>query len=54
MRKMMMRAAEMDFDHPDSAPERELNEMIWKSVKGMDSKMPEPRHTVVPADKDDD
>ena len=54
MRRMMIRASQMDFEHPDSAPERELNEMIWKSVKGMDSKMPEPRHTVVPSVKDDD
>jgi YVTN family beta-propeller protein len=55
MRKMMMRASQMDFEHPDSAPERELNEMIWKSVKGMDSKMPEPRHAVTGfSQKDDD
>jgi len=54
MRKMMIRASQMDFEHPDSAPERELNEMIWKSVKGVDSQMPEPRHTVTPTDKDGD
>jgi len=54
MRRMMMRASQMDFEHPDSAPERELNEMIWKSVKGPDSKMPEPHHTVVPVEKDND
>ena len=54
MRRMMIRAGQMDFDHPDSAPERELNEMIWKSVKGISSQMPEPRHTLVSPDKDDD
>jgi len=27
--------------------------MIWKSVKGMDSKMPEPRHTQAVQDSDD-
>jgi len=53
MRRMMMRASQMDLVHPDSAPEQELNEMIWKSVKGMDSKMPEPRHTQAVQDSDD-
>jgi hypothetical protein len=54
MRRMMLRASQMDFEHPDSAPERELNEMIWKSVKGTNSQMPEPRHTVVPVGRDND
>ncbi len=44
MRKMEIRASQMDFDHPDSAPARELNEMIWKSVKGVNSQMPAPVH----------
>ncbi len=34
----------MDFIHPDSAPSGPLNEMLWKSVKGMQAKMPAPRH----------
>jgi len=34
----------MDFVHPDSAPPALLNEIIWKSVKGMSAKMPAPRH----------
>ncbi len=38
--------ANMDFVHPDSAPEAVLNEVIWKSVKGMHSKMPAIRHSV--------
>lgn len=54
LRKMMIRASQMDFVHPDSAPERELNEMIWKSVKGMNSQMPEPRHAMASSEKDDD
>jgi len=54
MRRIVLRAGQMDFDHPDSAPEREANELIWKSVKGANSKMPAPRHTVLPADRDDD
>ena len=34
----------MDFVHPDSAPAGLLNEILWKSVKGMNSPMPAPRH----------
>ena len=39
----------MDFVHPDSAPAHLLNEIIWKSVKGVDAKMPAPRHTLTDA-----
>ena len=39
-------AAKMDFVHPDSAPTALVNEMIWKSVKGMNSQMPAPRHSL--------
>jgi len=38
--------ATMDFVHPDSAPEAVLNEVIWKSVKGVHSTMPAIRHSV--------
>ena len=38
--------ATMDFVHPDSAPTGLLNEVIWKSVKGVHSKMPAIRHSV--------
>ena len=38
--------ATMDFVHPDSAPENILNQVIWKSVKGVHSKMPALRHSV--------
>ena len=54
MRKMMVRASQMDFEHPDSAPDRELNEMIWKTVKGMNSQMPAPVHATASSDRDDD
>jgi DNA-binding beta-propeller fold protein YncE len=54
MRKMMVRAGQMDFEHPDSAPSGELNEMIWKSVKGMNSQMPKPVHATTSSDQDDD
>ncbi len=41
----------MDFIHPDSAPSGPLNEMIWKSVKGMQAKMPAPHHSGLPHPK---
>jgi YVTN family beta-propeller protein len=36
--------AGMDLIHPDSAPASLLNEVIWKSVRGVSSKMPAPVH----------
>ncbi len=36
----------MDFTHPDSADPRLLNEVIWKSVKGIHSNPPAPRHSL--------
>jgi YVTN family beta-propeller protein len=47
-------SAKMDFVHPDSAPAALLNRIIWKSVKGIHSSMPVPRHSAllrVPAGK---
>jgi hypothetical protein len=49
----------MDFVHADAAPAAQLNDIIWKSVKGMDSTMPPPRNSLVspitpPKDDDDD
>ena len=38
--------AKMDFVHPDSAPENLLNEVLWKSVKGVHSTMPAIRRSV--------
>ena len=37
-------SAKMDFDDEDKAPVGQLNEVIWRSVKGADSKMPAPVH----------
>ena len=43
-----------NFEIEDATPEIGLNEAIWKSVKGRDSEMPDPRHDYivgsVPAD----
>jgi hypothetical protein len=41
---MAFRSAAMDFSREDRAPERLLNEAIWKSVKGANSRMPAPKH----------
>ena len=35
----------MNFDEADLTPELELNEILWKSVRGADSVMPPPRRT---------
>jgi len=35
-------SARMDFSRQDQAPPQLLNEAIWKSVKGADSRMPAP------------
>jgi DNA-binding beta-propeller fold protein YncE len=32
----------MDLDEADRAPDRELNEIVWRSVKGKDATMPPP------------
>ncbi|PWT92211.1 MAG: hypothetical protein C5B54_03920 [Acidobacteria bacterium] len=34
----------MNLDEPDRAPMREMNEILWKSIKGKDSIMPPPVH----------
>lgn len=33
-------SAKWDFTQPDRAPEEELNRVIWKSVKGVESEPP--------------
>jgi len=45
-----------DLAKEDKAPERDLNEVIWKYVKGEDSVMPAPRHSafVILEDKKED
>ncbi|MFI4973707.1 MAG: bifunctional YncE family protein/alkaline phosphatase family protein [Caulobacterales bacterium] len=41
-------SARMDFSDNDLAPMHELNEIIWRSVKGADSPMPAPVHRYQP------
>ena len=40
------RSMEMNFDEADATPEVELNEILWKSVRGDDSHMPAPVRSV--------
>jgi YVTN family beta-propeller protein len=39
---MAAQSAQMDFSGADLAPEQQLNQAIWESVKGADSPMPPP------------
>jgi len=36
------RSSQMNFEKEDAAPDVELNEIIWKAVRGADSQMPAP------------
>jgi YVTN family beta-propeller protein len=38
--KMARESDKMDFTHPDAAPALELDQIVWKTVKGPDSAMP--------------
>jgi YVTN family beta-propeller protein len=38
-------SAQMDFSAPDLAPDLELNQIVWESVRGRGSMMPPPRRT---------
>jgi hypothetical protein len=43
------------FDKEDEAPDLELNQVVWKSVKGEDSQMPAPRRSafvMIPEEKE--
>jgi YVTN family beta-propeller protein len=40
---MVERSDAMDFTHADAAPALELDDIIWKTVKGAGSEMPPPR-----------
>jgi YVTN family beta-propeller protein len=44
MLELVRKSDKMDFVHPDSAPARELNEILWKGIRGTSTAMPEPRH----------
>jgi hypothetical protein len=49
------RSAQLDFSKEDAAPDVEFNEIIWKSVRGADSRMPAPvRSAFVRSIEDDD
>ncbi len=39
------KSATFDFTREDATPERELNEIVWKSIRGRDSDMPSPVHS---------
>jgi hypothetical protein len=39
-RKMALESEKMDFTHPDAAPALELDQIVWKTIKGPDSVMP--------------
>jgi hypothetical protein len=59
-RELALLCSKMDFIHPDSAPPRAVNEILWKSVKGAAAKSPAPHHSLgkavagKPADKHQD
>ena len=38
-------SSKLDFKHPDSAPAALLTEMEWKSIKGMNAKVPASHHS---------
>jgi hypothetical protein len=48
------RSAQLDFSKEDAAPDIELNEIIWKSVRGADSPMPAPVRSAFVRSIDDD
>jgi hypothetical protein len=52
------RSAKFDFAHEDSVPDLDLNEVVWKAVKGEQSTMPAPRRgaflQLTPKREDDD
>jgi hypothetical protein len=51
-------SALFNFTKADAAPDRLLNEVVWKAIKGSQSKMPEPRRSafvkISPVKDDDD
>jgi hypothetical protein len=52
------RSAKFDFAHEDAVPDLDLNEVVWKSVKGEEATMPAPRRgafvQLTPKRDDDD
>ena len=43
-----LQSSKMDFKELDEAPMAELNEILWKNVKGSNSPMPSPIHRLRP------
>lgn len=53
--QMALESQKMDFIHPDAAPALELDQIVWKTVKGTTSAMPVLHSTLsTPSDKDND
>jgi hypothetical protein len=56
--KEAKQSALFNFAKADAAPDRLLNEIIWKAIKGSESRMPEPRRSAFvklsPVKDDDD
>jgi hypothetical protein len=46
----------MDFREPDRIPMRQMNEILWKAIKGPDSIMPPPVRAafIHPIDEEED
>jgi DNA-binding beta-propeller fold protein YncE len=51
--ELARRTEAMDFSHADAAPAYELNQIIWKTVRGTSSEMPLPRG-IDAGEEDDD
>src|SRR6185295_11585284 len=56
---LAIRSAEFNLAEIDAAPDLEFNEVIWKTIKGLDSEMPTPVRSafitlVKSGDEDDD
>jgi hypothetical protein len=45
-RQMALESEKMDFTHADAAPALELDQIVWKTVKGPASAMPIMRRTL--------
>jgi hypothetical protein len=45
--KLVKMTAKLDFTHADMADPRVLNQILWEVSKGVNSRMPAPRHNVV-------
>ena len=38
------KSAKFDFTAEDRVPDNEFNEVLWKGIKGLNAKIPPPRH----------